>query len=28
LSPGIGAGRYVAGIASGRKIEMGMILPV
>ena len=27
LSLGIGAGSYVAGYASGRKIEMGMILP-
>jgi len=27
LSLGIGAGSYVAGHASGRKIEMGMILP-
>ncbi len=27
LSLGIGAGSYIAGIASGRKIEMGMILP-
>ncbi len=27
LSLGIGAGSYIAGYASGRKIEMGMILP-
>jgi acyl-[acyl-carrier-protein]-phospholipid O-acyltransferase/long-chain-fatty-acid--[acyl-carrier-protein] ligase len=27
LSLGIGAGSYLAGLASGRKIEMGMILP-
>ena len=27
LSLGIGAGSYIAGIASGKKIEMGMILP-
>jgi acyl-[acyl-carrier-protein]-phospholipid O-acyltransferase/long-chain-fatty-acid--[acyl-carrier-protein] ligase len=27
LSLGIGAGSYIAGLASGRKIEMGMILP-
>jgi acyl-[acyl-carrier-protein]-phospholipid O-acyltransferase/long-chain-fatty-acid--[acyl-carrier-protein] ligase len=27
LSLGIGAGSYIAGCASGRKIEMGMILP-
>jgi acyl-[acyl-carrier-protein]-phospholipid O-acyltransferase / long-chain-fatty-acid--[acyl-carrier-protein] ligase len=27
LSLGIGAGSYMAGLASGRKIEMGMILP-
>jgi acyl-[acyl-carrier-protein]-phospholipid O-acyltransferase/long-chain-fatty-acid--[acyl-carrier-protein] ligase len=27
LSLGIGAGSYIAGIAAGRKIEMGMILP-
>jgi acyl-[acyl-carrier-protein]-phospholipid O-acyltransferase / long-chain-fatty-acid--[acyl-carrier-protein] ligase len=27
LSLGIGAGSYIAGLASGKKIEMGMILP-
>ena len=27
LSLGIGAGSYIAGLASGRKIETGMILP-